>query len=274
MRQAENMVACAGQSAQHGEMLDEVQLGEFARDGIVRIPGAFAAEDAARMRDVLWDELAKRYGMRRGDRSTWTPARPTKLVASKKDPAANAILGPPLRSALDQLLGPGGWIEPPHQGQVLVTLPTGEPWSLPYRQWHTDVGFELPQDELVGVKVWALLGDLEPGGGGTPQVAGSHRVIARYLTTTPERDFRTIRDQVLASHSWFLRLTCKDRTSAGDLMSETDLDGIPVRVVELTGQAGDVYITHPWILHSIAPNARDTPRMMRSRMIWQTNLPR
>jgi ectoine hydroxylase-related dioxygenase (phytanoyl-CoA dioxygenase family) len=179
-----------------------------------------------------------------------------------------------VRAALDQLLGPAGWAEPAHQGQVLVTLPTGEPWSVPHRQWHTDVGFDLPQDELVAVKIWALLGDLEPGGGGTPQVAGSHRVIARYLNTTRERDFRMVRDQVLASHSWFRHLTSEDRTNAAELMTEADLDGIPVRVVELTGQAGDVYLTHPWILHSIAPNARDTPRMMRSRMIWRANWPR
>ena len=53
-------------------------------------------------------------------------------------------------------------------------------------------------------------------------------------------------------------------------MVEADLDGLPVRVVELTGRAGDVYVTHPWILHSIAPNASDTPRMMRSRFIWKS----
>ncbi len=53
-------------------------------------------------------------------------------------------------------------------------------------------------------------------------------------------------------------------------MTEADLDGIPVRVVELTGSAGDVYVTHPWVLHSIAPNANHTPRMMRSRVIWKT----
>jgi hypothetical protein len=240
----------------------------------VRIPGAFGADDAERMREVLWRELADLYGMKRDDRSTWTPVQPTNLVASKKDPAANAILGAPLRAALDQLLGTSGWIEPPHQGQVLVTLPTGEPWSLPHRQWHTDVGFELPQDGLVGVKVWALLGDLEPGGGGTPQVAGSHRVIARYLTTTDERDFRTVRDQVLASHSWFRQLTREGGARGDELMREADLDGIPVRVVELVGQAGDVYLTHPWVLHSIAPNARATPRMMRSRMIWRNGWPR
>jgi hypothetical protein len=95
-------------------------------------------------------------------------------------------------------------------------------------------------------------------------VAGSHRVIARYLGTTAERDFTTIRDQVLRSHPWFRNLTSAGERSV-EPMAEADVDGLPVRVVELTGRAGDVYLTHPWILHSIATNANDTPRIMRSR---------
>jgi len=246
-------------------VLNADELETFERDGIVKVPAAFSTDDAARMRDVLWSELNTRHGMDRDDRSTWTTLRPTGLKNSKRDRVANAILSPRLRSVLDGLLGE--WIIPPHQGQVLVTMPTGENWAVPHRQWHTDEGFDLPPDELVGVKIWALLGDLEPGGGGTPQVAGSHRVIARYLSTTDEREFTAIRDQVLRSDPWFRNLTSTERSV--DPMAEADLDGLPVRVVELTGRAGDVYVTHPWILHSIATNANQTPRMMRSRFIWQ-----
>ncbi len=265
-------MAGAGGPAHHGWMLSAAQLSEFERDGIVKVPGAFGAGDAARMRDVLWAELAKRHGMERDDRSTWTTLRPTGLKTTKKHSVADAILGPPLRSVLDHLLG--SWTEPPHQGQVLVTMPMAETWSVPHRQWHTDVGFDLPADELVAVKIWALLTDLEPGGGGTPQVAGSHRVIARHLSKTSERELTTVRDQVLCSHPWFLNLTsAKTDGRSTRLMTEADLDGLPVRVVELTGAAGDVYLTHPWILHSIAPNANDTPRMMRSRFIWKTGPP-
>ncbi|GAA1664969.1 hypothetical protein GCM10009745_03450 [Kribbella yunnanensis] len=243
-------------------MVSEDQLEEFARDGILQLPQAFGAEDAARVRDGVWRELGALYGMRPDDRSTWEPHRPTGLKVSRKDPAANAILGPVLRGVLDQLLGE--WVEPTHQGQVLVTMPTGDEWAVPHRQWHTDVGYD---DVPAGLKVWALLGDIEAGGGGTPQVVGSHRVIERYLQGTDERDFTTVRDAVLGSHEWFRQLTRADRDI--DPTREAEVDGIPVRVVELTGSAGDVYITHPWVLHSIAPNARETPRMMRSRMMWR-----
>lgn len=246
-------------------MVGEDQLEEFARDGMLRVPGAFGVGDAARVREGVWRELGELYGMRADDRSTWEPHRPTRLKVSKRDPAADVILGPVLRGVLDQLLGE--WVEPSHQGQVLVTLPTGEPWVVPHRLWHTDVGFDLPRDELVAVKVWALLADVEAGGGGTPQVLGSHRVIRKQLESAEEPDLKTFKDEVLGSHEWFRQLTKADREV--DPMVEANVDGIPVRVVELTGNAGDVFITHPWVLHSIAPNARDTPRMMRSRMMWR-----
>ena len=38
------------------------------------------------------------------------------------------------------------------------------------------------------------------------------------------------------------------------LGSEATIDGIRVRVDELTGAAGDVIIGHPWLLHAPAPN--------------------
>ena len=156
-------------------MLTAEQVQTFDRDGIVRLPGAFTGDEAARMRDVLWDELSARYGMSRDDPATWAPTRPTGLTVTKTSRMANAILSPVVREALDTLLG--SWIEPPHQGQVLVTMPEGQPWSLPHRQWHVDLTFDHPTDVLPAVKTWALLEDLEPGGGGTPQVLGSHRVI-------------------------------------------------------------------------------------------------
>ena len=99
-------------------MLTTEELEVFERDGIVKIPSAFSADDAAGMRDVLWRELSERHGMDRDDRSTWTTLRPTGLKTTKFDRRAHAILGPRVRSALDGLLGE--WIEPKHEGQVLA----------------------------------------------------------------------------------------------------------------------------------------------------------
>jgi hypothetical protein len=45
-----------------------------------------------------------------------------------------------------------------------------------------------------------------------------------------------------------------------------DVGGIAVRVTELTGQPGDVVLTHPWVLHHSAPNAGSYPRMMTKNL--------
>ena len=34
---------------------------------------------------------------------------------------------------------------------------------------------------------------------------------------------------------------------------------------ELTGDPGDVVLTHPWMLHHVAPNTSSYPRMMRGK---------
>jgi hypothetical protein len=49
-------------------------------------------------------------------------------------------------------------------------------------------------------------------------------------------------------------------------------DDAPLRVVELTGRAGDVVLTHPWLLHSPAPNCGTAPRFMRSMDVWRREL--
>ena len=40
-----------------------------------------------------------------------------------------------------------------------------------------------------------------------------------------------------------------------------------MRVVELTGEAGDVVIGHPWLLHAGAPNCGAAPRLMRVQRV-------
>lgn len=239
---------------------------EFATTGILRIEGAFDDSAAARMCDVIWAELADRHGIERDDPSTWDRHQPTGLRTSKRSKAFAPILGPPLRDALDGLFGPGGWQRPRTFGNVLVTMPTATRWRVPHRVWHSDFQPTLPADRLVAVKLWALCDDVGPGGGGTPQLVGSHRAFARYLATTDERDYKRTKLGFLASHPWLRMLTTGNGGPSRDatLMAGADLDGVHVSVVETTGRAGDVWITHPWVFHSIAVNASDRPRLMRS----------
>ena len=48
------------------------------------------------------------------------------------------------------------------------------------------------------------------------------------------------------------------------MRSAEDVDGIPLRVVEATGDAGDVILVHPLVMHVAAPNNAAEPRFMVS----------
>jgi ectoine hydroxylase-related dioxygenase (phytanoyl-CoA dioxygenase family) len=177
------------------------------------------------------------------------------------------MCGPVISDALDALFGPGGWQPPKGFGNVLVTMPTAGPWRVPHKIWHSDFQPTLPTDHLVAVKLWALFDDVDPAGGGTPQLAGSHALFARYITRTGERDYKRAKFGFLDSHPWLKALSRDDGDPARNDMftgAATEIDGQELRVIECTGRAGDVYITHPWVFHSIAVNTTPRPRLMRS----------
>jgi hypothetical protein len=250
------------------------QLAELDRTGVLKLPGMFTADDAARMRDVVWKELFRRYGIDRSDAATWGSHPPTGMKTSKRHRAFAPILGPDVRRVFDDLFGADRWVGPKHFGQVLVTMPAAQPWRVPARVWHADFQYYAPFEPLFALKYWGLFSDLEPGGGGTLLLAGSHRLTARFIAgrSHAEREYKRVRDALLRSHPWLKALSSEDDDpgrNARFMAAEADVDGIPAQVVECTGNAGDVYITHPWVMHCIAPNVRSTPRFMRSFGVYR-----
>jgi Phytanoyl-CoA dioxygenase (PhyH) len=251
------------------------QRAQFDELGFVRLHNVFTDDDAQRMRGVVWRELERRFGVLEGDRDTWKIETPSAMKASKKHHAFDPIGGAPLIDAVDALLGPGEWVMPSHWGQVMVTFPCeGPPWSVPGRLWHIDFAYTNEPIPLFALKVFVFFGDVEPQGGGTLIVSGSHRAVERFVTTVPPEtraDYRTCRIQFMKHDPWFRALARTDDPdpdrNARFMGSEHDADGIGVRVVELTGRPGDVVITHPWTLHHAAANRSSYPRLMRSKAI-------
>jgi Phytanoyl-CoA dioxygenase (PhyH) len=250
-----------------------VDLEAFARTGVLRCESVFSERDAQRMRDVIWNELRHRHGIERGEPATWNLHPPTGLKSAKRSAAFAPICGPQVEAALDALFGVGRWRRPTAFGNVLVTMPNATAWRVPTAVWHSDFPATLPPDQLRVVKLWALCGDIEAGGGGTPQLSGSHRAFANYLDTTTERDYKRCKFGFLKSHPWLRSLTSDDGDPLRNqrLMSDGAIvHGVDLRVVESVGRAGDVYVTHPWVFHSIAPNASAHPRLMRSVAVYST----
>ena len=246
-------------------------LAEFERTGIAKIEGVFTADEAARMRDVVWGELRARYGIERDDHTTWDRHPPTGMRSSKKHRAFAPTRGPALAEAFDQLFGPDAWARPKHYGQVLVTMPNAPEWG-PDRALARRLRLHAAPSLIVR-GAYRRCSRRRAGGGATRQLAGSHRIARRFIAGRPreELEYKHTRDRIMRSHPWLKALCTADDDygrNARFMAAETDIDGIPARVVECTGRAGDVYVTHPWVMHAIAPNASDQPRFMRSMGVY------
>src|SRR5262245_36266136 len=247
----------------------QAQLGEL---GIVKVR-AFSAAEAAPMQDAVWAELARRHGVRRDGPASWRSGSAYGLERIAETPTFAPIAR--VREAIDDLLGAGSWALPKRWGAFLVTFPGAGAWDVPAAVWHVDFSYAVPEEPLAGVKVFTFLSTVPPRGGGTLVVAGSHRVIREFVKGQPLDELqktRRTRLRLLARHAWLRELTSPssplDRVDRFVERGGT-IEGIPVRVVELTGEAGEVVLTHPWVLHCHAPHCGTAPRFMRSMDIYR-----
>jgi ectoine hydroxylase-related dioxygenase (phytanoyl-CoA dioxygenase family) len=56
------------------------------------------------------------------------------------------------------------------------------------------------------------------------------------------------------------------------MRSAAGLGEIEVRVVEMTGDPGDVLLTHPLLLHAPAKNCAEVPRLVLSSTIFRSGM--
>ena len=250
--------------------LTPADVRRFERDGYVVVRRAFSRDDALAMERQWWRELEDAHGIRPGDRASWRPL-PGDLKAAKRDPMQAKILTARVRGVLDDLLGPGAWPTPRDWGRPLVTFPEPGAWDVPIRHWHWDNPRELHLDRPRALFVVGFIGSVAPRGGGTLILSGSPRLLiqqeGRVPAGRPGDSITAERDRFHRSHPWLMALTGQapspaDR-GAAFMDAETTVDGVPLRVVELTGEPGDMIFCHPLMVHCAAPNRGTRPRFMR-----------
>ena len=258
-------------------MLSEQDRVEFAERGVVWLRGAFSPDEAARMRRRVWARLA-RAGVTEDDPATWASADVTGLSkAIKRDRVFAALGSPVVRAAVDDLLRRDAWDPPREWGAILIHFPSqARPWVLPARSWHTDYGWDRDPEPLFGVKVFAFIAEVRPRGGGTLVITGSHRMVARFAASLPPQQQHYeghLLGRYLRRDDWFRALSRPGDDHPGRAARFMDRDhhtgGIAVRAAELTGQPGDVVLTHPWVLHSGSPNTGSYPRMMLTKNVYR-----
>ena len=258
--------------------LSPEEIEQFHTLGYIKVR-AFPIEEAAEMEDTIWRGLAK-DGVLREEPSTWGryPGGLSRSVRNAR--IFKRPFSADFAARVDQLLGSGTWDMPPDRGSLLYTFPESRAWDVQSRTWHWHGD---PMRNVGGLRdlfVFCFLTPVQPQGGGTVFVEGSHRVVCEYLRDSPPEiralKVKDIKKKFFASHPWLRALTDKDDASdrRQRLMQETtEVNGHPLRVVELTGEPGEAYITHMSTMHARSFNVLDRPRFMTAKNLCQRDEP-
>ncbi|TDD77773.1 phytanoyl-CoA dioxygenase [Actinomadura darangshiensis] len=223
-----------------------IDVDAFVADGFVRVAGAFPRELAAECREILW----RGTGCDPGDPATWT--RPVvRLGDHAQEPFRAAANTPRLHAAFDAVVGKGAW------------EPRGSLGSFPVR---------FPSDEAPGDDGWHIDASF-PAEGGDPADYMRYRVnlaskdralLMLFLFSDVGEDDAPTRVRV-GSHL--------DVPQILEPAGEPGLGFMPLarkavpatehRPVALAaGEAGDVYLCHPFLVHAAQAHRGTRPKFM------------
>ncbi len=231
--------------------LDDRQITQFINDGYVRIDSAFSAEDAARVRTLLWQQIDADPD----DPATWTA--PVVRLGIQTDTAIVATANTPkLHAAYDTLVGDGRWIAPAAVGTFPVRFPV--PDDPGDTGWHVDMSFGTEDPDFLNWRVNVksdhrallmlfLYSDVSELDAPTRIRVGSHHIIARQLLPHGEGGM-TLRN--LAADGFASSATCPE--------------------VLATGPAGTVYLCHPFLVHAAQSHKGQTPKVMAQPALLPT----
>jgi len=223
-------------------MLGDAAIAAFVRDGYVAVRGAVPSEIIVTCREEIEEQL-RSSGVDPGDRATWK--LPVVRLACPETPAFRAAgTQPGLWSIYDQLLGVGTWWRRAGVGgsiAVRFSVP-GDPGDA---GWHIDGSFDVGGEWWVniasrerGLLSLFLLSDVGRHDAPTELKAGSHLDVAKVLE--PHGDAGV---------------------NFGDVSRRLPPATFERPSAFATGQAGDVFICHPFLVHRATwPHVGTLPR--------------
>jgi len=224
------------------EGLTKDQVQQFITEGFVKVEGAFSKAIASRGRDILWRDT----GCDPKDRSTWKfPV--VRLGDYAQAPFVEAANTPRLHAAFDQVVGEGRWMPRGSLGSFPVRFPSDEdPGDA---GWHVDASFPGRDESFLSWRInihskgrallmLFLFSDVGERDAPTRIRTGSHHRVARMLKPAGEEGMS------------FMELAAQLNTTEG------------CDQVLATGEAGTVYLCHPFLAHAAQPHQGTEPRFM------------
>ena len=222
-----------------------MDLDAFVQDGYVAVRGAVDAGTVAGCRELIWAAMERR-GVRRDDPASWPP-----LVEDLREltgePFVAAYMPPALTAAYDELIGPGRWVPSVDIGQsVVVRFPAEDERA--NAGYHIEGSYAAPDGSSAG---WVNIRSRARG------------LLALFLLTDAGR------------HDAPTRLLCGSHLAVpqflapyGEVGTDSDADfwrpsTLCLTAAHATGKAGDVFLCHPFMVHTATwPHRGAGPRMI------------
>jgi hypothetical protein len=227
----------------HTRELTSSDVTFFIEHGFVKIDDAFSRETADQGRAILW----RATGCDPDDPSTWT--KPVvRLGYYSQPPFVAAANTPTLHRAFDQLAGTGRWLPRGNLGTFPIRFPS--PHDPGDAGWHLDMSFGTESADFLSWRVNVhskgrallmlfLFSDVGADDAPTRIRIGSHIDLARMLAPAGE-DGRSLGD--LAANGFDETAHCPEALA--------------------TGEAGTVYLCHPFLVHAAQPHRGTRPRFL------------
>ena len=244
-------------------MISHAQRETFAEFGVIKLEGLIPKAVVSPVRDLVYERLTRagfwRDQVWNGPSTRWEGGKPLKAVLKNLAKASlfKTLITEEILDVARELVD-GESVRPTApQAQLLFTPPGAVEWQVPHNVWHLDVA-RLGDLGPPGVQMFTFLDSVAPRAGGTLVVAGSHRLLNDDGVIGSKEVKRRLKRQ-----PYFRDLMDKTPSDRNHFMTETRHVGdVPLRVVELTGEPGDVYFTDLRQLHSLGANTSSRPRLM------------
>jgi hypothetical protein len=229
-------------------VLSDAQREQFVHNGFVKLDNAFTSETAAEARVILW----RSAGCDPQDRKTWN-GPVVRLGDFAQEPFRKAVNSTLLHAAFDELVGAGRWVPRQSLGGFPIRFP--HPNDPGDTGWHVDASFppDRPSESPENYSDWRvnlrsrgrallmlfLFSDVGENDAPTRIRLGSHLRVPQLLAPAGEEGLSAMEVGIAAA-----RLT----------------SGMPEAIA--TGDAGTVFLCHPFLVHAAQPHRGATPRFL------------
>jgi hypothetical protein len=226
--------------------VNDTHIQQFIRDGFLKIEAAFPRDLADQCRSILWRDT----GCDPDDPATWT--KPViRLGMYGQEPFVQAANTSVLHAAFDQLVGKARWRPRKDLGTFPIRFPSrDDPGDA---GWHVDTSF--PPENLNPADFFDWRVNVTSKG---------RALLMLFLFSDVGENDAPTRIRVASHFDMARRLAPVGESglSLRELAANGFVESAARREIPATGDAGTVYLCHPFLVHAAQPHRGTRPRFL------------